>query len=336
MIEDAHIVILTGTKLYERLFTEKARRGLNELGTVTRHGGDRMPTPVEAVGLVPGCDVAVTGWKSPQFGEELLAAADGLRLIAHVGGSVREIVTPQVFRRGIRVVNAGHAMVNAVAEFTLLQILSFLRKQGQMPREMPAVGEWQPLREGLMGSELAGQRVGIVGVGQIGRRVISLVKVFGVRVAVYDPCLSQRTAEEMGAEMCPLLELLESCPIVSLHAPAVPATRRMIGAKELGLLPDGALLVNTARSWLTDEAALAAELRTGRITAAIDVFDEEPLPMDNPLRGLTHASLTPHVAFMTRECFASFGESIVADIGHFLRGESLEHEVAAEMLDTMA
>jgi phosphoglycerate dehydrogenase-like enzyme len=145
-----------------------------------------------------------------------------------------------------------------------------------------------------------------------------------------------RHARAMGAVSTGLRDLLRASRVVTLHAPALPATRGMIGAAELTAMPDHAWLINTARSALVDTAALVSELKSGRLSAALDVFDEEPLPADSPLRGLPNVLLTPHAAFMTRECFRRFGESTVEEIRRFLAGEPLRHEVTARMLETMA
>jgi phosphoglycerate dehydrogenase-like enzyme len=152
-------------------------------------------------------------------------------------------------------------------------------------------------------------------------------------VLVADPYLSDAEAVTLGVERVSLHELLARSTVVSLHAPVLPETVAMIGARELALLPDGALLVNTARSALVDEAALLAALRTGRIDAALDVFDVEPLPVDHPLRRLPNVLLTPHEAAGTVESRRRAGAIVVAEIDRFQRGRPLAHEVRPEQLD---
>jgi phosphoglycerate dehydrogenase-like enzyme len=110
----------------------------------------------------------------------------------------------------------------------------------------------------------------------------------------------------------------------------------MIGARELAAMPDGAWLVNTARSSLVDSAALLRELRSSRMSAALDVFDKEPLPGDSPLRGLPNVMLSPHAAFMTHECLHRLGDITVDEVRRFLAGRPLRHEVTARMYGTMA
>jgi len=115
----------------------------------------------------------------------------------------------------------------------------------------------------------------------------------------------------------------------------LPETHNLIGARELALMADGSSLVNTARSWLIDSAALLAELRTGRIDAALDVFDEEPLPADSPYRSLTNVLLTPHQAAATVECYLEMGEITAGEIERFAAGEPLEYELTEDALTRM-
>ncbi len=131
-------------------------------------------------------------------------------------------------------------------------------------------------------------------------------------------------------------ELLSNCRVIALHAPSTPQTYRMIGARELALMKDGALLVNTARASLVDSGAMLTELRNGRISAALDVFDEAPLPADSPLRRLANVILTPHVASHTVNTHFRQGEVTVDEVQRFVTGEPLRYAVTAEMLETMA
>ena len=131
-------------------------------------------------------------------------------------------------------------------------------------------------------------------------------------------------------------ELLAGCRVVALHAPSTPQTYRMIGRRELALMRDGAILVNTARASLIDTDALLAELRKGRISAALDVFDEEPLPLDSPLRTLPNVILTPHVASHTVNTHLRQGELTVDEVQRFVAGQPLRYAVTPEMLATMA
>ena len=129
---------------------------------------------------------------------------------------------------------------------------------------------------------------------------------------------------------------MRECPLVSLHAPSTPETYRMLGAEQFNWLQDGALFINTARSHPIDEAALLAELQTGRISAALDVFEQEPLPNDSPFRQLENVIISPHMAAVTDQAYRRQGRITTDEVASFLRDGKLRYEVTRDMLDRMA
>jgi len=131
-------------------------------------------------------------------------------------------------------------------------------------------------------------------------------------------------------------EIFAQCPIVTLQAPPTKETYHMVGAKQLALLQDGAVFINTARSHLVDEAALLDELRKGRFVAALDVFDQEPLPEDSPFRQLDNVVITPHIAGHSAQARRRQGQEMADEIARFLAGEPLHYPVTVEMLEIMA
>ncbi len=143
-------------------------------------------------------------------------------------------------------------------------------------------------------------------------------------------------AAELGVTKLELDDLFQSCPIIVIHAPTTPETRHMIGAPQLALLPDNGYLINTARSWVVDQVALLAELKTGRIRAALDVFDEEPLPLDHPFRTLPNVLLTPHIAGATEQTSRRQGACAVRDLENAFAGRPLAHEVTLDRYAILA
>ncbi|NUR71164.1 MAG: hypothetical protein HOU81_10115, partial [Hamadaea sp.] len=168
-----------------------------------------------------------------------------------------------------------------------------------------------------------------------GRAYVRLVRALGARVSVTDPYLGPEEAAELGVQVVPLDELLAGSRVVALHAPVLPETRGLLGARELSRLQPGAVLVNTARSALVDMPALYQLVRTEHVDAALDVFDEEPLPVDHPLRALPNVLLTPHEAGGTLEARRRAGEIVIAEIARFLGGRTLEHEVTPAAMARM-
>lgn len=328
------------------LLTEKTRRmmlddgsiaQLNGLGYVRWPAGSTIGVG-EVDGLLQGATACLTGWGTPAFDVATRQRHPQLALVAHSAGSVRTLVPAQLFDEGIRVTHAASKIAASVAEFVVAEALLAMRGIPLLHQGLRNGGEWLDVRASVPQRLLGGQNVGIVGSGYVGRAVIRLLVAFGCRVLVVDPMLDANAAAALGVTSVSLDDMLMQSDVVSLHAPVLPATRRMIGARELALLRPGALFINTARSQLVDEAALLAEIRSGRITAALDVFDDEPLPADSPFRdpALGNVTISPHAAGHTEEGHRSQGQAMVDEIARHLRNEPLRHEVSRAMLENMA
>jgi phosphoglycerate dehydrogenase-like enzyme len=182
----------------------------------------------------------------------------------------------------------------------------------------------------------SGKTVGIVGASHVGRFLMRLLAPFDLRRLVCDPYLPVSTARELGAELCPLEELLRRSDVVTLHAPAVPSTRHMIGKAELAAMRDGSLLINTARGAVVDHDALLTELRSGRLRAILDVTEPEPLPNGSPLFDLPNVILTPHVAGSLGVEIHRLTDLVLAEIERFVGTDTLAHEVKLEDWDVVA
>nr|WP_281386961.1 hydroxyacid dehydrogenase [Jiangella mangrovi] len=283
--------------------------------------------------LAGPADVLVTSWPCAAVTGDVLDAAPSLRLVAHTGASVKPYVSAELFARGVRVTQAGAAMGRAVGEQAFALTLALLHRVHRFDLALRTGVPWADAKASAPPRhELLGCPVGVVGASRTGRAYIELVRALGGIVTVADPYLSSEEAAELGVTVADLDTVLRTSRVLALHAPVLPETRRMIGARELALLPDEALLVNTARAALIDGDALLAELRTGRIDAAIDVYDEQPLPVDHALRSLPNVLLTPHEAGGTVEARVRGGRIVVDEIARFLAGEPLQHEVTEDQL----
>ncbi len=328
------VLVTIPPTLYQQLFTPAAQARLYEIARVSFNQSDGNWTGEQLVHHIGGIDAVITGWGTPTFTEPLLAAASQLRLIAHSAGSIKKLLPPPVFERGIHVTHAAGAIAPAVAEMTVLLILLGLRQVHLLDRKLKAGVPWHEAK--FMGQELAGQRVGVVGAGYTGRNVIRLLRAWDADVWVADPYLDAASAAQLGVTSVSLDELFASCAIVTMQAPPTAETYRMVGASQFAALPDGALFVNTARSQTVDSDALLAELQSGRIQAALDVFDEEPLSPDSPFLELENVIVTPHVAGASQQARLRQGSLIVEEIDRFFKGEPLRYAVTREMLATMA
>jgi phosphoglycerate dehydrogenase-like enzyme len=329
-------LVLLKPALYSTLFSAEADATLRALADVTFNTQEQDWSSQELAARIGSYRIVVTGWGSPRFSHDVLQAATQLELITHSAGSIKHMLPPAVFERGIAVTHAAGAIAPAVAEMSLLLTMLMLRRPHTMDQRLKQGQPWPSASGGFMGQELAAQRVGVIGAGYTGRCFIQLLRPMGAEVWVYDPYLNEERARELGVRKAELDALLANCPVVSLQAPSTEATHHMLGTRELGLLQDGAVLINTARAWLVDQEALLKELQSGRIQAALDVFDPEPLPADHPFRKLENVFLTPHVAGATHQARLRQGQTMVDEIGRYLAGQPLRYRVTREMLDYMA
>ncbi|MGW8482478.1 hydroxyacid dehydrogenase [Microbacterium sp. NPDC055903] len=276
--------------------------------------------------------VVVTSWGVRPFDAEVLATLPSLQLVAHTGASIRPFITDALFDRGVRVTQAGAGMARSVAEVSLTCTLALLHRVPQLHDALRGGGWWDPE---LVQHEILGAPIAVIGASRTGRAYLELIRALGAEPLLTDPTLTHEEAEALGARVVPLDEGLRSGSIVAIHAPTLPETHHLIGARELALMPDGAGLVNTARSWLVDEPALLAELTARRLSAAIDVFDEEPLPEDSPFRSAPGVLLTPHRAAGTHEGRLRQGRIVADEVAAFAAGEPLSHTISREQLATM-
>ncbi len=250
-----------------------------------------------AVGDADGLVMRANG----RVSEAVLDAAPRLRVIGRHGVGLDNIDLAAAQRRGVPVVHTPHANTIAVAEHTvacLLALVRHLREQDRAAR----IGDWRA-RDRLLGMELHGKVVGVLGFGNIGQRVASILHCgFGMTVVYSDPLPRDGVAAELGARCVDLMTLLRTADVLTVHVPLTAATRELLGAERLAELAPHALLVNVARGGIVDEHALLAACSDGRLAgAALDVFVDEPLPVGHPLTACERILLTPHSAAMTHE-----------------------------------
>ncbi len=322
------IAIAIGKRYYPRMMSPAAWSALAAFAEVIHHPGEEPATKADLLALLPEADAVITGWDVAPLDADVLAAAPRLRAMAHTGGSIKRFVSDAVWQRGIHVTSAAPALARDVAETTLGLMLVGMKRIWPLAQHVRAGGwretAWWPARE------LYRKQVGIISASNVGRHVIDLLKPFGVHILVYDPFLTGEQAAALGAEKVELDDLLQRADVVSLHAPAKPDTYHLLDARRLALMKDSALLVNTARGSLIDEAALIAELSKGRFFAFLDVSDPEPPAADSPLRRLDNVVLTPHLAGCIEDC-TRLGELAVEELRRYFAGEPPINQVTPDM-----
>ena len=331
-----HTVLAMAPDLPSRLFDGEVR---GRLGAVAVIDPDLVLTEFRsraARAALAEAEVLLTGWDCPPIDEVALAAAPCLRALVHAGGSIKQHVTTACWERGIVVSTSADANALPVAEFTLAMILLagkathvIARRYGQQRRaldlrtEYPDIGNY-------------GRTVGIVGASRVGRRVVELLRPFDLELVVSDPYLGQSEARELGVKLVDLDDLLRVSHIVTVHAPALPSTRHLIDQRRLGLIRDGATLINTARGALVDQAAMTAELMSGRINAILDVTEPWVLPADSPLYTLPNVVLTPHMAGALGVELCRIGAYAVDELARYAADQPFRSPVTRADLDRIA
>ncbi|MGW7285193.1 NAD(P)-dependent oxidoreductase [Streptomyces sp. NPDC054847] len=330
-----HVCVAVAREEFDLLFSPATQQNLHDLADVAFGTGPRGATPPP--GAAESYDALVTSWSTVPFRAEELRGGR-LGLAAHSAGSVRRLYPRELLEDGPRLTQGGAAaMAPAVAEMALTLTLALLRNLHHHDRGLWTGRDWAKARRPELGQALSERRVGLVGLSRTGHCYARMVKALGTSVVrAYDPYADPAAAAALGIETVGLDELFGSCDVIAVHAPATPETRHLVGRRQLAMLPDGAVLVNTARSWVVDQAALLSEVVSGRLRAGLDVFDSEPLPSSSPFLGLPGVIVTPHVAGGTFEARRAQGRTVVEELARFFAGQPLAHEVLLETYDLLA
>jgi D-3-phosphoglycerate dehydrogenase len=246
--------------------------------------------------------------------EEVLEKAERLKVIGVLGAGVDHIDVDFAQKRGVQVIRTPSALTDTVAEFTIGLMLSLLRK---IPAADLAVrkGEWDKKYSDLVGTDLMGKTVGIVGLGLIGSAVAKRLKAFDVNLLYYKRSRNFGLEKKLSIKYAPFKELLAASDIISIHVPLTAETRHMISNKEFSQMKLGVYVVNTSRGAVMDEEALCNALVSGRVAgAALDVFKSEPLSRDSALIGLDSVLLTPHLAASSKEALRRMSIAVAEEV----------------------
>ena len=287
--------------------------------------GDLPPSRPELLAAVEGCSGILTLLTDRVDDELLDRAGPGLRVVSNYAVGYDNIDVRACAARGVAVGNTPGALTETTADFAFALILAAARRIPEASRFVRAGRwtSWGPLL--LLGSDVSGATLGIVGFGRIGQAVARRARGFGMEILYSSrTAVDPATEAELGARGVPLAELLARSDFVSLHVSLGPETHRLIDAAALALMKPDAILVNTARGPVVDSAALYTALRDRRIGgAALDVTDPEPLPLDDPLLALDNCLIVPHVASATTATRGRMAAMAAANLIAGLRGEPL-------------
>ena len=254
---------------------------------------------------------------------ELLAAAPKLRVVGRLGVGLENVDLAACKARGVVVLPATGANDESVAEYVIATALIMMRGVGLSLSAEVVAGKW-PRAKAIDGRDIVGRTLGLVGFGAIARQVARRAAPFGIRLLAHDPFVGAGDPawKALGVERRELDAMLPDTDILSVHVPLTNGTRGLLDATRLAMLPAGACIINTARGGVIDYAALAAELRSGRLGgAALDVFEQEPLPANNGFDGVPNLLLTPHIAGVTKDSNQRVSQLTAENVLRFLRGE---------------
>ncbi len=280
---------------------------------------------------------AVLMWSWPSLSDEILAHARNLRFRGHLDISQEDART--ALARGQTISLAKHAWSSAVAEMALTLALSLLRRvsdyhaamrKGKEPWVRSLPGDINPLER-----QLTGRAAGIIGFGAIGQRLAELLSPFQCHLRVYDPFIPEKILRRHGAHKAALPDLLKKSDVIILCAASNPATRHLLGRREISAMRPNAIFVNVARAALVDTRALVQRLKRNDLFAAIDVFDKEPLQKSHPLRKLPNAYLTPHRAGGLIESVVRILTWLADDLEAFLCNKPLKHPLRENMIPAL-
>ncbi|MEK0314727.1 hydroxyacid dehydrogenase [Cohnella sp. 56] len=326
------IALLQGKEQREKVFKPHHLDRLRKLGDVVLNETAGDPSEALLAEVIRDADIAITSWGCGQLTARVLDAAPNLQLVLHAAGTVKPIVTPEIWARGIRVSNATAALGKGVAETALGFTIVSLKDMWRLSRDTRE-GGWG---DGANVREVYDVTIGVVGAGRAGSHYIKLLRQFDVDIVLYDPFVSEAQAREMGARKAELDELLAQSDAISIHLPSLPETQHMFNRDRFARMKDDCVLINTARGSVIDEDALAEELRKGRFFACLDVTEPEPPRADHPFRGLPNVVLTPHIAGAVNNGLQRIAQAVVLEAEAFMDGEPLGGEVRADQLHLLA
>lgn len=308
-----------------------AEQGLRRLGDWHRIDAQANVTvhhhPLSGAALVDAlkdADAVVLLRDRTPFDAALLAQLPKLRYLVFTGTRNTTLDLAALAARSIPVSHTEWGpSKDSTCEMTWTLILAATR-QIEAQTALLRRGAWRSDTPQPLAGVLHGNTLGLIGLGEIGGRVAKVGKALGMNVITWSPRMTAERAAEHGVTAVSLEDLLAQSQVVSLHLVPTPATRHLLNAERLALMQPGSLLVNTSRSALVDGAALVNALKNGRPGfAALDVFDLEPLPLDDPLRHLPNVLLTPHLGFVTEPVYQRFANGVTESLAAWLEGKPL-------------
>jgi phosphoglycerate dehydrogenase-like enzyme len=305
-----------------------------ELQGGERQGSNEDPAALEALqGAIGDVEALLVCQGSPLIDDRVLAHAPHLRIVGELLGDrfARRLDLESLRRAGVRVVDSTRGGSYPVAEWALaLMILSVWNAGEQFRRLIANEVYIRPRTDfGYAHSELTEKRVGLIGCGYIARRLIEFLAPFHCDIRVYDPYVPKEIPDMLGVRLTSLERVLTLSEVIVSLVPLTPATRGMLGKRELDLIQPGSAFVNVSRGAVVDSDALIERLRRGDIVAGLDVFDPEPIPVDSPIRQLPNVFITPHIAGIGARVWPRLASLMLDDLERFFGGDETLYDLTS-------
>lgn len=338
------IVLACSDAMYARAITNDSLARLQQIGVVEDARFEEPSSWTEAppynaqaesrlIDLVRGADALIIGPGAPRVTASVLDAAPSIRFIGELEGDRfgRRIDMQAASKRGIKVVDTTQGSSDPVAEWSLGLMLIGLRNAGDLFRRLIAgeviESEWKKTQVGYRTGELSGKRIGIIGCGFIGRRLIELLSPFRTQISVHDPMVPRVLADVYDFALVPLDKLFAESDVIVCTLPLTQSTQGLIGAEQFRLMRSETVFVNVGRGAVVDTDALTARLEEGDIVACLDVHDPEPIPANSPLRSMYNVFLSPHIAGVTEQCGPRFVHLMADELVRHFAGEETRFDL---------
>lgn len=326
-------LFICGTESLNEVYSQQHREAIAELIELIA-----KPQTAQSVQekpyLLNEVEVIMSTWGAPQMDETFLKNCPKLKAVFYGAGSLRAFVTEAFWQRNIVVTSAYAMNAVSVSEYTLATILLSLKSFWHYNKLIKATRSF-PTQKPLAGAY--GSTVGLISLGSVGRAVLERLKHIDLKVIAFDPFLTDLEAKELGVELLSLELLFEQSDVVSLHAPGIEATRKMIKKEHFASMKEGASFINTARGMVIDEAALIEVLQERPdLHAILDVTDPEPPIASSALFDLDNVLLSPHIAGVTATERERLGKTMLEELQRYLTGEPLKWAITQEQAQRMA
>lgn len=326
------LITLPVGKVRDSFFPPKLVAQLNEEYDLLFNDLARNWTSSELAQRVKTVQGCVLGWGSPFWTQEVVSKAEGIECVGVLGGAVRPYLGPELFAAKIPVFNASEIMAMSVAEAVIAYALAALRELPEYTNSMKSGVQWRSADYWIEG--LLFKTVGLVGYGAVGRHLAQQLEAFQCKLVIYDPYY-QGKLPQGAKQVKTLAELFMSSEVISIQAAYTDQTHHLIDSTLLNLMKPKSVLINVGRGGLINEEALVARLKQGDIKAVLDVYTEEPLSLDSPLRSLENAYLIPHMAGPTPDLRWQMTAKLFRDFTAVFRKEPHEPSITWEQVQAM-